>query len=150
MIRYSLTCANDHAFESWFQSANAYDGLVAGGRVACPICGDGKISKGLMAPALRATPKSLDAASADTAAPAPHLNAPDPAVAEALSAMRREVEANSEYVGMKFAAEARAIHDGVAKGRSIWGEARPDDARRLIEDGIAVAPLPFVPTRKVN
>lgn len=150
MIRYSLICTNDHAFESWFQSAEAYDGLAAAGRVNCPICGEGKISKGMMAPAVRAARKAIGTASAEAPIGTPALNAPDAKVAEVLAAMRREVEANSEYVGSNFATEARAIHHGDAKGRSIWGEARPDDARQLIEDGIAVAPLPFLPTRKVN
>jgi hypothetical protein len=64
--------------------------------------------------------------------------------------MRRKVEENSEYVGMNFAAEARAIHEGAAPERSIYGETKPDEARALIEDGIPVAPLPFMPARKTN
>lgn len=66
------------------------------------------------------------------------------------AAMRKQVEENSEYVGMNFVAEARRIHDGDAPERSIYGEAKPDEARRLIEDGVPVAPLPFMPARKVN
>ncbi|HSF62903.1 MAG TPA: DUF1178 family protein, partial [Paracoccaceae bacterium] len=64
--------------------------------------------------------------------------------------LRREVEANSEYVGVEFATEARRIHAGTAPERAIYGEARPEEARKLIEDGVPVAPLPFLPARKVN
>ena len=69
---------------------------------------------------------------------------------QAFAAMRREVEANSEYVGLNFAAEARRMHDGTTAARSIYGEAKPADARQLIEDGVQVLPLPFMPGRKVN
>jgi len=78
-----------------------------------------------------------------TAAPASELEA-------ALAALRRQVEENSDYVGMNFAAEARAIHAGEAPERSIYGEARPEEARKLMEDGLPVAPLPFRPRRKSN
>ena len=64
--------------------------------------------------------------------------------------MRRQVEDNSEYVGLNFATEARAIHDGDKPNRAIYGEARADEARKLIEDGVPVAPLPFMPRRKTN
>ncbi|MGB2894495.1 MAG: DUF1178 family protein, partial [Albidovulum sp.] len=68
----------------------------------------------------------------------------------ALAALRRQVEETSEYVGLNFAAEARAMHEGRVPERSIYGEAKADEARRLVEDGIPVAPLPFVPARKTN
>ncbi len=67
-----------------------------------------------------------------------------------MAALRAKIEASSEYVGLNFAAEARAIHDGDAPERAIYGEAKPDEAKRLIEDGIPVAPLPFIPVRKTN
>ncbi len=138
MIRYTLACDNDHRFDSWFPSAAGFDRLAEGGHLACPDCGSAKVGKALMAPAV----------ATHDARP---LSAPpsDPR-AEALERLRREVEAKSEYVGMRFATEARAIHAGDAPGRSIWGETRPDEARALIEDGVPVAPLPFVPTRKAN
>lgn len=69
---------------------------------------------------------------------------------KAFAAMRRQVEENSEYVGLNFVAEARRIHDGTTPARSIYGEAKAEDARQLIEDGVQVAPLPFMPARKVN
>lgn len=141
MIRYALSCADGHAFESWFQSAAAYDSLAAGGHVACPVCGSAKVQKTLMAPAV---------ATAEARPAAPTLSEPANPVEEAMRALRRQVEENSEYVGMNFVTEARRMHQGEAPERAIYGEARPDEARRLIEDGVPVAPLPFMPARKTN
>ena len=142
MVRYSLRCARGHAFESWFASAQAFDGLAAGGHLACAECGSGEVEKALMAPALRT----------DGPAPTPAgpLSAPRDPREEALARMRRHVEETSDYVGRSFAAEARRMHEGEAPERSIWGEARPEEARALAEDGIPVAPLPFVPRRRTN
>jgi hypothetical protein len=142
MIRYSLTCDKNHAFDSWFQSAEAYDRLLASGQVTCGFCGSAKVTKSLMAPSV--TPAR------QKASPPGALTTPQSPVEAALAAMRRQIEENSDYVGLNFAAEARAIHEGDSPQRSIYGEARADDARRLIEDGVPVAPLPFLPARKVN
>ena len=143
MIRYALTCANDHSFESWFQSAEAFDRLVAAGHVTCTVCGVSKVEKTLMAPSVRPGRK---AAAPDV----PALSQPSTPAEQALAAMRRQVEENSEYVGLNFASEARAIHAGDAPERSIYGEARRDEARKLVEDGVPVAALPFLPARKTN
>lgn len=146
MIRYALKCDAGHAFDSWFQSAAAYDDLRATGRVACPACGSAAVDKALMAPAVRER-------QAPDPAPAPGqgaLAAPASEMEAALAALRREIEANSEYVGMNFATEARRIHAGAAPERAIHGEARLEEARKLVEDGVPVAPLPFLPARKVN
>ena len=145
MIRYSLRCADDHGFESWFQSAAAYDDLARVGRLSCPVCGSRQIEKSLMAPAVRP-------ARAQAAAPvaAPSVQAPVSDAEKAIAALRRKVEENSEYVGLNFVTEARAIHDGDAPERAIYGEARFEDAKKLIEDGVPVAPLPFLPVRKMN
>jgi hypothetical protein len=142
MIRYAIKCSADHSFDSWFQSAAAYEALIGADRVTCPICGSTKVEKGLMAPAVRLS-------DAPAAAGRP-LDAPGTEVEAALAALRRQIEANSDYVGLNFAAEARRIHAGDAPERSIYGEARADEARALIEDGVPVAPLPFVPGRKTN
>ncbi|MCE2748369.1 MAG: DUF1178 family protein [Rhodobacter sp.] len=142
MIRYAIKCSADHSFDSWFQSAAAYEALIGAGRVTCPICGSAKVEKGLMAPAVRL---SDAAAAADRP-----LDAPGTDAEAALAALRRQIEANSDYVGLNFAAEARRIHAGDAPERRIYGEARADEARALIEDGVPVAPLPFVPGRKTN
>lgn len=140
MIRYALSCKEGHAFESWFKSASAFDGLAAAGHVACPVCGTAEVTKSLMAPAV------AQAAKAAT----PTLTEPANPMEEAMRALRRQVEENSEYVGVNFVTEARRIHDGDAPERAIYGEARPDEAKRLIEDGVPIAPLPFFPARKTN
>lgn len=139
MIRYSLKCAKDHTFESWFASSAAYDSLAAAGRVTCAICGESKVTKTLMAPAV----------TTEEVAARP-LSAPASPAEQALAALRRKIETESEYVGLGFAAEARAIHEGVAPARPIYGEARGDEARKLIEDGVPVTPLPFAPRKTTN
>ncbi|MES2667515.1 MAG: DUF1178 family protein [Pseudomonadota bacterium] len=150
MIRYSLSCDAGHGFESWFQSAEACATLCASGMVTCPVCGSAKVEKALMAPAVR--PARTAAAQTEPAPPAENrpLSTPASDAERAMAALRARIEANSEYVGLNFAAEARAIHDGDAPERAIHGEAKPDEARRLIDDGIPVAALPFLPARKTN
>lgn len=141
MIRYSLRCAKEHVFDSWFQSAGAYDALQKAGHIACPVCGDSSIEKTLMAPAVRPAEKA--------AVPTP-LSAPQNDIETAFAEMRKQIEANSDYVGINFVAEARKMHAGEIAERSIYGEAKPEEARALLEDGINVAPLPFMPSRKAN
>jgi len=142
MIRYSLKCAQDHRFESWFASSAAYDALRASGHVTCPDCGTPQVDKALMAPRVAADRDAQPAAKNQSSAPDPR--------AEALARLRDEVEKNSEYVGLRFAAEARRMHAGDVPERAIFGEARIDEARALIADGVPIAPLPFVPRRKAN
>jgi hypothetical protein len=135
MIRYSLKCTDQHAFDSWFQSGTAFDSLVAAGQVECPVCGLHTVEKTLMAPNLaQATP--LTGAQTD--------------MEKALAELRRKVEENAEYVGVNFVAEARKMHEGLLPERSIYGEARPEEAIKLLEEGVPVAPLPFMPARKTN
>lgn len=178
MIRYTLICDQDHRFDSWFASSAAYDGLERAGHLACAVCGSGAVTRTLMAPAVPAKSNTKDAgagppddrpAMPEHAAPqntapqhpapqasSPHasgdaaLSAPLSEAETALAKLRQEVETNSDYVGMSFAAEARKMHDGDAPERAIYGEAKLDDAKKLIEDGIPVAPLPFMPKRKTN
>jgi hypothetical protein len=134
MIRFHLKCDQGHAFESWFQSGEAYDKLSAAGMVSCATCGSSKIAKSMMAPAV----------STSTAVTPPKS-------AEAMLAeLRRKVESSSEYVGSKFAREARDMHDGLVPERPIYGEAKPHEARKLLEDGVPVLPLPFMPSKKTN
>jgi hypothetical protein len=146
MIQFSLKCSNDHRFDSWFQSSAAYDKLERAGMVTCAVCGVASVSKAVMAPRVR---PARDAAPAPVPATAP-TTAPAHPGEQALAALKKHIEANSDYVGKDFVREARAIHDGTAPERAIYGEARPEDARRLIEDGVPIAPLPFVPRRKTN
>lgn len=157
MIRYSLKCANGHAFDSWFQSASAFDALATAGHLECPLCGTSHVEKAMMAPRVNS----------DVAKPAsePHVPVPMPAAGPDLTAMaqnmpkevqdafdtlRKQVEANSDYVGRDFALEARAIHDGTSPERAIHGEANADEAKALIEDGVPILPLPFRDRRGTN
>lgn len=162
MIRYALKCTNDHSFESWFQGASAFDTLKASGMVACPICASTDVKKAIMAPRVRTargaaeqqmTEQQLNQATAPTA-PAANtggaLSNPASPAEKALAELKKKVEANSEYVGMNFASEARAMHEGDTPERPIYGEAKLEEAKSLIEDGVPVAPLPFAPTRKIN
>ncbi len=141
MICFTLRCGKDHSFDSWFTSSQAFEALAHAGHLACPICGDADVAKGLMAPAI--------ASKTSDEAPAP-LTQPKTDVEQAMAQMRQMIEENSDYVGMNFAAEARKIHLGEAPTRAIYGEAKADEARALLEDGIPVAPLPFMPRTKVN
>ena len=137
MIRYALRCDREHRFDSWFGSSDDFDRLTGAGLIACAVCGSSEVAKDLMAPNVTA------------AAPAPDLRAPASPAEQALTEMRRRIEASAEDVGRNFAVEARRIDDGLARERPIIGEARPSEARALIEDGIPVAPLPWS-TRRIT
>lgn len=151
MIRYTLTCKAGHGFDSWFQNANAFASLQAVGQLACPVCGETGVEKALMAPAVvQARPGAVAPAPTEPTPSRPSLSEPQSELEAAIAALRRQIEENSDYVGLNFAAEARRMHDGDAPTRAIHGEAKPEDARKLIEDGVPVAPLPFLPGRKVN
>ena len=145
MIRYALKCENDHRFESWFQSGPAFDKLFAAKMVACPTCASTKVEKAIMAPRVRLARKAVKTSQADTP-----LTAAQNDEERAIAAIKAHVEANSEYVGMEFASQARAIHEGDAPERPIYGETKPEEAKKLLEDGVPVAPLPFTPSRKTN
>ncbi|WP_134678567.1 DUF1178 family protein [Paracoccus ravus] len=131
MIRYDLQCEEGHRFDGWFRSSEGFESLRKAGQVTCSFCGSAKVEKALMAPGI-----ALKAAE-------PALTAPRNKQEEALDKLRRHVEENSDYVGMSFAAEARAMHDGDIPSRAIHGEAKLEDAKKLLEDGVPVAPLPF-------
>ncbi|WP_120633412.1 DUF1178 family protein [Ruegeria sp. EL01] len=151
MIQYALKCTDGHTFDSWFQSAEAFDKLAAAGMVTCAICGSDEVEKAIMTPRVRPAreaktqPETVSPPSGDIAVATP---APD--VEKVLTELRRKVEENSDYVGKDFASEARKIHLGEAPERAIYGEAKLEDAKALVEDGVRVAPLPFVPSRKTN
>ncbi|MEM8654800.1 MAG: DUF1178 family protein [Pseudomonadota bacterium] len=140
MIKYTLKCADGHGFESWFASAEAFDALKDAGHLACAVCGGAAVEKAIMAPRVRTA----------EAATAPELSGPASEVEAALTRIRKEVEDKATYVGGNFASEALAQHLGEQPDRPIWGEANRDEAKRLIEDGVPVAPLPFLPSRKAN
>ena len=137
MIRYSLVCENDHKFEAWFASAGAFDAQSRRGIVTCPICDSHEVDKALMAPA-------VSRAGSDKVA----LSIGHPQHEEiraALRAMRDKVTSEADYVGDKFAEEARKIHFKDVEARGIYGEATPDEVRALLEDGVDFMPLPNIP-----
>ncbi len=146
MIQFSLKCADGHTFDSWFQSAEAFDKLSKSGMIACAVCGGVDVEKAIMAPRVRTARKAVSGADSE---PGP-LSEPASPAEQALAEIKKKIEENSDYVGSDFASEARAIHNGDSPERSIYGEARVDDAKALIDDGIPVAPLPFRPQRKSN
>jgi len=130
MIRYALKCPDGHVFDSWFKSAAAFDALRGQGHVSCPECGATQIEKSLMAPRVVAD------GSRDTTAE--------------IAKIRRHVEENATYVGGSFAQKAREMHEGTAPDTAIYGEASGAQARKLIEDGVPVLPLPFKPKQKLQ
>jgi len=141
MIRYSLKCEHDHSFDSWFQSADAFEKLLGAGMISCSVCGALGVEKAVMAPQVRIGGGKKQVGL---------LSAPASPAEQALVEMRKKIEANSENVGKDFASEARAIHDGEAPERSIYGEAKLEDAKALIDDGITVTPLPWGDKSKTN
>ena len=148
MIKYALKCSEGHAFESWFASADAYDTLKDGGHVSCVMCGGQNVTKAIMAPNV-STARDV-AEPSDARAPSVAPDTPSPDVAKALSEMREAVEKNATYVGGTFAEKARSMYLGDVPEQPIWGEANLKEAKALIDDGVPVAPLPFIPTRKAN
>ena len=136
MIRYALLCQHDHEFEGWFGASADFDDQQGRGLLECPLCGDKAVRKAIMAPALAGT----KARSQD---PSPMQQ--QQVMMEAMGRLRRHVEANFDDVGDAFANEARAIHEGRAEDRGIYGQASPKEVRDLVEDGVPVAPLPPKP-----
>jgi hypothetical protein len=138
MIRYSLSCANGHAFDGWFRSSGDYDVQAEGGLLDCPVCGVHKIEKALMAPsvATSAEPASTEAVV---------LGEREERLREMFRMVREEVTRNAENVGPRFAEVARQMHDGDVEKGSVYGVASADEVRALAEDGIDFHPLPPLP-----
>lgn len=156
MIHYMLTCEAEHGFEGWFRSSADFDEQAASGRIDCPVCGSRSVTRGLMAPAVRSArtevtpPDARSAAEDKPAVPAESvpMMLPDPAqraMLQALRELREAVVKNADYVGDRFADEARKIHYGETEHRGIYGEATFEDAKALAEEGIEVQPLPILP-----
>jgi hypothetical protein len=174
MIRYALNCENGHTFESWFQNSSAYDKQAKRSLINCPVCGSAKVDKAMMAPSLTQSlaqvPAQREAVSGpQPPTPSPHPNptppplqpAPVPAIPpktpvammspverelrQKLKELRDHITKNANYVGTKFPEEARKIHYGETERRSIYGEASPDEAKELHEEGIEFHPIPVLP-----
>ncbi len=165
MIRYALACDNGHTFESWFQNSAAYDKQVKRGLIGCPACGSTKVEKALMTPGLSGTRKRgtrAPAPSHDVPAPAPEtpaavseapapvamMSPPEREFRKKLKELREHLTKNADYVGPKFPEEARKMHYGEIEHRSIYGEASPQDAKDLHEEGIEFHPLPVLPDER--
>jgi hypothetical protein len=168
MIHYQLRCSDDHAFDGWFRDSAAFDEQAKRGLLECPSCGDVKVRRALMAPAvprkgrsaaktreITSAPQSAEPSAPAPASLAPAMVEPSPAnlaamrlpdeVRAVLQRMRAEVEKHCEYVGDSFADEARRIHNGETEARAIYGETSPEQAEALAEDGIEVARIPWLP-----
>jgi hypothetical protein len=147
MIRYTLSCPHEHAFEAWFAGSEAYEKQKKAGLIPCPVCGSTDVDKTLMTPSV-STSRSRSAEQAD--APVP-VAANPPVSPEALAALRQirdQVTKNADYVGADFPEEARKIHYGEREKTGIYGEAGLEDIKNLHEEGIEVMPLPVLPEDK--
>jgi len=144
VITYNLACAKGHEFEGWFANSAAYDAQEAQNILACPICGDAHVKKAIMAPAVR---NSVTKAKGKSGVAPAEANAADSQkLRQFMAGYRKFVEENADYVGPKFPEEARKIHYGEAEERHIYGESTIGEARELIEEGIAIAPVPPDPS----
>ena len=152
MIRYNLRCDRGHAFESWFQTSSAYDSQVKRKLVTCPACGSARVEKAIMAPQI-VSKKGRDSAVPAPASPAdvtipsstPLMMAQERELRAKLRELRDHIVKNADNVGERFPNEARKMHYGDIEHRPIYGEASPDEARSLIEEGVEVSPLPVLP-----
>jgi hypothetical protein len=133
MIKYALICDREHDFEGWFGSSADYDSQAERGLLECPVCGSAGVHKQIMAPAVSGTKAKGEP---DVA---PQMRS---MMMEAMGKVRAHVEENFDYVGDAFAREARDIHEGKSEERGIYGEATPGEVKKLVEDGVPVAPLP--------
>lgn len=181
MIHYQVRCDGGHEFDGWFKDSATFDRQVKRGQVECPVCGERKVTRALMAPALprgaslpvlpaptpgpgapaganhsdnpQTSPALQVSSGPQTASAAQHSPGPDKVVSSTkipdqvramLQRMRAEIEGNCDYVGRGFADEARRIHRGETERRGIYGEASPEEAESLSEEGIPVSRIPWV------
>ena len=160
MIRYALRCDHDHTFESWFQDSAAYDSQAKRKLVSCPVCDSVKVEKAIMAPRIvskrsreRAEPVPAPASTPAAEAPAPVpasgstplLMAQERELRAKIKELRDHIVKNADNVGEKFPNEARKMHYGEIEHRPIYGEASPEEAKSLIDEGVEVSPLPVLP-----
>ena len=134
MILFDLRCAEGHVFEAWFRDSASYDGQAKAGAVSCPACGSRKVEKAPMAPRIGKGSEVARQVATELAD-----------MKRQLQELRAKVESNCDYVGPKFAEEARRIHHGEVAHRDIYGEATDDEAKELAEEGIEFARIPWLP-----
>jgi hypothetical protein len=137
LIRFSLICDHDHEFEAWFRNNDDFDRQKKRGFVECPSCGSNKVGKALMAPAVSTGKKREKIALA--------MNEMQKKAMAEMKALSEKIRENADYVGDKFAEEARKIHFGETEQRGIYGEATLDEAKSLAEDGVGFMPIPVFP-----
>lgn len=135
MILFDLRCARNHVFEAWFPNSAAYEKQAKAGAVACPSCGSRKVEKAPMAPRIGKAAK----------ASVPAVTAEHAEIRQQLTELRAKIEANCDYVGDKFAEEARRIHYGETDRRDIYGETSDDEAKELNDEGVQFARVPWLP-----
>ena len=131
MIRFALRCASGHEFEGWFRDGDGFEAQRQAGEIACPECGDAQVEKAVMAPNIGRS----------------HRKAPPVTPAQmraALVELRRQVETHCDYVGERFAEEARKIHYGEVDPHAIYGEASPEESHELADEGIAFGRIPWI------
>nr|WP_294545696.1 DUF1178 family protein [uncultured Rhodopila sp.] len=162
MIHYQLRCSQDHGFDGWFKDSTTFEQQAKLGLIECPECGGIEVERALMAPAVArrvSLPVPVEAPQPPAAAPSATADAPAGVPAEVklaggrmpaqvvavLQRIRAEVEKTCDYVGPDFADEARKIHHGESEPRSIYGEATPEEAESLADEGIDVGRIPWVP-----
>jgi len=151
MIRYQLRCELGHPFESWFRSSAAYETQERRKLVSCPTCGSSKVERAIMAPQIvsKMGRDSMAVAPAAEATPAPAstplMLAQERELRVKLKELRDHIVKNADNVGERFANEARKMHYGDIEHRAIYGEASPDEARALIDEGVEVSSLPVLP-----
>jgi hypothetical protein len=153
MIRYNLRCDRGHAFESWFQSSSAYESQEKRKLVSCPACGSVKVERAIMAPQIVSKkgreaapmPAETPAAEATAQGSTPLLMAQELELRAKIKELRDHIVKNADNVGERFPNEARKMHYGDIEHRPIYGEASPEEARSLIDEGVEVSPLPVLP-----
>jgi hypothetical protein len=161
MIRYSLACERRHAFDIWFKNSADYDKQSKRGLVTCPECGSTKVEKALMAPSLgRGTRKGAklpppepvsapeQTPAAETKSPVAMMSPQEKEFRTKLKELRDHLTKNAENVGGRFPEEARKMHYGEQEHRSIYGEASPQEAKDLLEEGVELHPLPILPDER--
>ena len=153
MIRYTLACDKGHQFESWFADSAAYDKLAKRKLVSCPVCGSAEVDKTIMAPRVSTSKKRAKAAaSAPTPVadntPVAMISPQEQEFRTQLKELREHLTKNSDNVGAKFPEEARKMHYGETEHRSIYGEASPQDAKEMLEEGIEFHPIPVLPDER--
>ncbi len=140
MILYQLACTNAHQFEAWFRDIATYDTQRAAGDIMCPFCGTTGVTKAPMAP-------NVATGAHKSATAEPRAREVAEQIMRAVRRLHRHVEENSEYVGDRFAEEARSIHFGETEERDLYGEATDEEATELDEEGIEFHRIPSIPRR---